>query len=72
MQIDWQPTHSHPIRSTITDGEIEISTGNGSWFFAVSVVVTGRTLSKTPTGAYGTKAMMTFPDGARVDCWVRS
>ena len=71
MQIDWQPTYSHPIRSTVVNGEIEMQTGNGSWFCLVSVVVTGRTLSKSPVGDFGTKAIMTFADGARVDCWVR-
>lgn len=72
MQIDWQPTHSYPIRSTILNGEIEMVTGNGSWFFPVSVVVTGRTLSRSPVSGFGTKAIMTFADGACVDCWVRS
>lgn len=71
MQIDWQPTNNHARRSTITDGVIEMPTVSGSWFFDVTVQITGRTLTKGPLGDYGTKGRMTFADGSVVDCWVR-
>lgn len=73
IKISYQPTDSYPRHGEIIDGELEIPMAHESWWVKVDLRVTGRTLSKTPTGGYGTKALLTFVDEATtIPCWVIS
>lgn len=70
-KIAYQPTDSYPRHGEIIDRELEIPMTHESWFVRVDIRITGRTLTKSPTGRYGIKALLTFVgEATTIPCWV--
>ena len=68
-RIHWTTASQQNITATIDGGCAAIPTSNGVYYAPVSIKVTGRTMTKTCAGNYGTKAAITFED-ATVSGWV--